>query len=123
MRPLMILVGLLVTACSSTGLFYDPVFGSSGAARAATGDCPSGSTCVEVPLEGLAEAAGETGQCEIYTTPGDPDTMEPLAVEDVTVPDAGPGDELFIPFVWEVTIPGQFDPSALNPVCSPMIEG
>lgn len=123
MRPLVLLVGLLVAACSSTGLFYDPVFGASGEARAATGDCPSGNTCVEVPLEGLADAAGETGRCEIFTTPGDPETMEPLVVEDVTVPDAGLEDELFIPFVWEVTIPGQFDPSGLNPVCGPMIEG
>ncbi len=122
MRPLIILLVMIATACS-TGLFYDPVFGSSGSARPAGGDCPEGSTCIEVPVEGLVEAAGRTGRCEIYTTPGDPATMDPLVSEDVEVPEAGEADELLIAFVWEVTIPAEVEPRDLNPVCSPMAEG
>ena len=121
MRRLLAMLALLATACS-TGLFYDPVFVSSGSARPASGECPAGSTCIEVPVEGLAEAAGRTGRCELYTTPGDPAEMDPLVAEDLEVPAGGETDGV-IPFDWEVTIPADVEPSELNPVCGPTIEG
>lgn len=123
-RLLALQVGVvaLVAACSSEGLFYDPVFVSVGPAKASTGTCPSESTCVEVRLEALGEAAGEAGECALYRTPGDPATMEPLVAEAVRVPEART-DELEIPFVWEVAIPQVIAPRDLNPVCGPMVEG
>ena len=123
MRLLLTSLVLLGSACSSTGLFYDPVFVSVGTPRASSGECPDGSTCVEVPVAGLISAAGRSGQCEIYTTPGDPATMEPLVVDTVEVPSADNTDESEISFVWRAIIPGDVDPSELNPVCGPMIEG
>lgn len=123
MRPWLISLVLVATACSSTGLFYDPVFVSVGTPRTSSGECPDGSTCVEVPVTGLASAAGRTGQCEIYTTPGDPATMEPLASEDVEIPEADATSATEILFLWNVAIPADVEPSELNPVCAPMIEG
>ncbi len=123
MRRLLISLVLLAAACSSTGLFYDPVFVSVGTPRESGGTCPDGSTCVDVPVTGLVEAAGRSGLCEIYTTPGDPATMEPLVAEGVEVPSAEDTAELEIPFVWQATIPADIEPSKLNPVCAPMVEG
>ena len=114
---------LLLTPACSTGLSYDPVFVAVGTPRESSGACPAESTCVEVPLTGLVEAGGRSGQCEIYTSPGDPATMEPLVSEVVEVPAAADADEFEIPFVWQTTIPADVDPSRLNPVCAPMIEG
>jgi hypothetical protein len=74
-------------------------------------------------MSGLASAAGRTGQCEIYTTPGDPATMEPLASEDVEIPAVGANGAWDILFLWQVVIPADVEPSELNPVCAPMIEG
>lgn len=98
-------------------------FLSVGDPRTSSGACPEGSTCVEVPLTALVEAAGRTGQCEIYTTPGDPATMEPLVAETVEVPSADDAHEFEIPLVWQVTVPAVVDTDSLNPVCAPMIEG
>lgn len=113
---------LLATACSSAGLFYDPVFTAVGTPRASTGTCADGNTCVDVPLTALGAAAGRTGTCELYMTPGDPDVMEPFVVEILDIPDAD-ADQFEVPFVWEATVPGVIDPGRLNPVCAPMIEG
>lgn len=74
-------------------------------------------------MTALIEAAGRSGQCEIYTTPGDPATTEPLVSETVEIPSADDTAEFEIPFVWETTIPAEVEPSSLNPVCAPMIEG
>lgn len=123
MRLLLMSLVLLATACSSAGFFYDPVFTSVGTPRASSGECPDGSTCVEVPVTGLASAAGRTGQCEIYTTPGDPATMEPLASEDVKIPATDGTSTSNIMFLWQVAIPADVEPTELNPVCAPMIEG
>jgi molybdopterin-biosynthesis enzyme MoeA-like protein len=119
---LLSLTAFAAAACSSTGLFYDPVFASVGSARSSEATCPEGRTCIEVPLTAIASAAGETGTCAVYTTPGDPATMEPLAAETVQVPSPAT-DELEIAFVWEITIPGLVELAALNPVCTPMVEG
>ena len=111
-----------LTAACSTGLFYDPVFLSVGTPRASNVDCPEGSTCVEVPVTALGEAAGRTGRCELYTTPGDPAVMDPLVAEALRVP-AADADAAEIAFLWEVRIPQVVQPGGLNPVCAPMIEG
>ena len=122
MKRLLVAVAVAASACS-TGLNYDPVFVSVGAARAdSDAECPEGSTCVAVPLTALSEAAGETGRCEIYETPGDPATMEPLATDEITVPE-NQSDEFELPIEWQVTIPTDVDPGSLNAVCSPMVEG
>lgn len=123
MRRLAISLVLVTAACSSTGLFYDPVFVSVGTPRESRGACPDGSTCVDVPVTGLADAAGRTGQCELYLTPGDPATMEPLVAETVEIPSTQDAAALEIAFVWQATIPADVDPSRLNPVCAPMVEG
>lgn len=116
-----LLLALTAAGCSD-GFFPDPVFESVGAPSEATTGCVAGSTCVEVPLIALVEAAGRDGRCAIHRTPGDPATMEPLVSERVTVPPAD-GEELSIAFTWTPTVPGDVDVAELNPVCSPMIEG
>lgn len=77
---------------------------------------------MEVPLTALVEAAGATGDCALYPTPGDPATMEPLVAETVRIPETD-ADEREIPLVWEATISQVVEPRRLNPVCGPMAEG
>jgi hypothetical protein len=113
---------MVAVSCTSTGLFYDPIFASVGTPRASTASCPDGSTCVEVPLTAVVEAIGRTGRCELYTTPGDPETMEPLVREDVEIPAVG-DDGLEVAFTWKASVPLDVVPAALNPVCTPMVEG
>ena len=120
-RPYLALL-MVAAGCTSTGLFYDPVFASVGTPRASTAVCPDGNTCVEIPLTGVVEAVGRSGRCELYTTPGDPETMEPLVSEDVEVPSVS-DDGLEVAFTWESSVPLAVEAADLNPVCAPMVEG
>ncbi|MFN2344423.1 MAG: hypothetical protein ABR616_01740 [Dermatophilaceae bacterium] len=113
---------LFATACSSTGLFYDPVFAAVRTPRASNGACADDSTYVDVPLTALGAAAGRTGTCKLYMTPGDPADMEPLVAKTLDIPEPDT-DQFEITFVWEAKIPGAIEPGRLNPVCGPMIEG
>ena len=119
----MVSLVLLTSACSSTSLLDGPVFVSVGTPSPSSGECPDGNTCVDVPMVGLGSAVGQVGRCEIYTTPGDPEMMDPLASEGVEILAVDAGGASEVSFTWQVVIPAEIEPGALNPVCSPMIEG
>lgn len=119
-----VLATLVLLAGCSTGLFYDPVFIAVGDVQESSEQCPVGSTCVGVPIEGLGSAAGKAGRCAIHDRPGDAATMQPLTEDMVEVPeDVPPTDDDVVAFTWQATLPGDVDLGSAWALCDRMIEG
>jgi len=106
-----VLLGVVLAGCSAS--LADPAFESEDVVAAL--ECGDDRLCVEVraPVVGSREGSGS---CALHG-PGDPEALEPLAVNDDL--EMRPGEFT----VWRVDLDSPLEVSDLNPVCRPMIEG